>query len=502
MRSRQKLSSIRVATFLFPPLGLVLFWLSRHPGTQRKILGTIGVLLYTVVYAAAVIGLLILFTGLQIEWLGGFPPVLTYAKTLPNYDALEADRRRKPKAPPRASEPSAPSSYWTSFRGPNRDGHYVEQPINTRWPTNGLPLLWQQPIGGGYASFSVAEGLAFTIEQRRQNEVVAAYDMATGREMWTHSYTARFSEWMGGEGPRATPTLDAKHVYSLGAEGDLHCFEAANGKLVWRRNILMDAAADNLRYAMAASPLIVDDQVVVLPGGTNGHSVAAYNKLTGKPAWSALDDQQAYTSPMLVDLAGQRQILVVTASRALGLSTDGKKVFWEYPWRVEYENAIAQPLLLGTNRFMLSAGYGTGAAAVEIERTPSGFHARTLWRNKFLKNKFSSSVLHDGYIYGLDEDILTCLDASTGARKWKDGRYGYGQLLLASGHLVILSGLGELALVRATSEGHQELARFQAIHGKTWNHPAIAGGRLLVRNAVEAACFDITARAGIVTSLR
>jgi outer membrane protein assembly factor BamB len=153
---------------------------------------------------------------------------------------------------------------------------------------------------------------------------------------------------------------------------------------------------------------------------------------------------------------------------------------------------IAQPVLLSTNRFLLSAGYFTGCAAVEVTKTSSGFTARAVWQNKNLKNKFTSSVFYQGYVYGLDEDILTCIDAANGERKWKDGRYGYGQLLLASGHLIILSGEGELALVKATSERHEELARFQAINGKTWNHPAIADGKILIRNAQEMACFQIS----------
>ena len=128
---------------------------------------------------------------------------------------------------------------------------------------------------------------------------------------------------------------------------------------------------------------------------------------------------------------------------------------------------------------------------VEVSRTGPGFSARTVWKNKVMKNKFASSVFWQGHLYGLDEDILTCLDAESGERKWKQGRYGYGQLLLASGHLVVLSGEGELALVRAVPEKCEEIARFQAIHGKTWNVPAIAEGRLLVRNALEMACFEL-----------
>ena len=141
---------------------------------------------------------------------------------------------------------------------------------------------------------------------------------------------------------------------------------------------------------------------------------------------------------------------------------------------------------------MLSAGYGTGCVTVEVNQNETGFTTREVWRNKNLKNKFTSSVFLNGYIYGLDEDLLTCLDAHTGRREWKEGRYGYGQLLLAGEHLIILSGEGELALVKAAPVGPTELARFQAIRGKTWNHPVLAGGRLLVRNAVEMACFDVS----------
>jgi outer membrane protein assembly factor BamB len=204
-----------------------------------------------------------------------------------------------------------------------------------------------------------------------------------------------------------------------------------------------------------------------------------------------MDDKQAYTSPMLVTLAGQRQLLIVVARRIVGLKPEDGALLWEIPWQVQYDNAIAQPVLVGTNRFVMSAGYGGGAMLVEISRAGEGFLARQVWKNQNLKNKFNNSVFWNGFVYGLDEGILTCIDAATGRRQWKEGRYGYGQLLLASGHLVVLSGEGELVLVRASPEKHQELARFQAIQGKTWNHPAIANGRILVRNAVEMACFQI-----------
>ena len=373
-----------------------------------------------------------------------------------------------------------------------RDGVYDEMNILTVWPAQGLPQLWKQPVGGGYASFVAAGGRAFTIEQRRGQEVVAAYDLETGRELWTNSWDADFRESMGGDGPRATPTWHEGRLYALGALGELRCLNSRSGKLIWNRNILSDAQAGNLQWGMSAAPLVVDDNVVVLPGGRPGRSVVAYHKETGAPAWQALDDKQAYTSPALVTLAGQRQILMVSAQRVAGLAPEDGRLLWDFPWTTSYDVNSAQPLVVGENRVFISAGYGHGAALIEIVRSGSSFNAKLVWQNANMKNKFNSSVYYQGYIYGLDEAILSCIDAETGDRKWKGGRYGYGQLLLASGHLIVLTESGEVVLVKATPEGHVELSRFSAIEGRTWNHPALENGRLLVRNTTEMACFKIS----------
>jgi outer membrane protein assembly factor BamB len=386
-------------------------------------------------------------------------------------------------------------SYWTEFRGPLRDGVYREQPILTSWPASGLKPMWKQPIGGGYASFAIARGTAFTIEQRRAREVVTAYDVATGREIWAHGWDGEFKEWMGGDGPRATPTWVDGRVYALGALGELRCLEDRTGALVWRVNILDDNAASNLPWGMAASPLVVDDLVVVLPGGPAGRSVVAYDRRTGVRRWSALNDKQAYSSPMLVTIDGVRQLLVVTAARLVALTADSGELLWEYPWPTANDINASQPVILPPgNRVLLSSGYGHGAALLEVTHDAGRFGTRLLWENTRLKNRFSSSVEHEGYIYGLDENILTCVDAATGETKWKGGRYGHGQFVLASGHLILLSEEGELALVHAMPDGHHELARFPVLEGKTWNHPALDNGRLLVRNLAEMAAFDLRAR--------
>lgn len=456
-----------------------------------------------IVAAVLVVLYLTRFHGLRVERDGsGIWPMFYFYKPEP-LAAMEQNRAAAPveraspsaeSAPPAnaapAEERATARPYWTDFRGPRRDGHYDEMPILTKWPKQGPPRLWRKPIGGGYASFVSANGKAFTIEQRRHQEVVAAYDLAGGREVWSHAWDAFFQESMGGDGPRATPTWDEGRLYALGAEGELRCLDAGGGRRLWSKNILRENGAQNLTWGMAAAPLVVDDKLIVLPGGPGGKSVVAYNKLTGEPLWRALDDKQAYTSPMLVTLAGQKQILIVSARRALGLTVDGE-FLWDYPWTTEYDINAAQPVIVGPDRFILSAGYDHGAALVRVARTGDSFSATRVWENNRMKNKFTSSVLHGGHIYGLDEAILACVNAETGELKWKGGRYGYGQVVLASGHIIVTAENGDLALVRATPDRHEELVRFSAVEGKTWNHPAITGGVLLVRNGLEMTAFRI-----------
>jgi outer membrane protein assembly factor BamB len=296
---------------------------------------------------------------------------------------------------------------------------------------------------------------------------------------------------MGGDGPRATPTWADGRLFVLGAEGELRVLDGATGRVVWRTNILQDAAAQNLSWGMSASPLVYDDVVVVQPGGRQGHSLVAYDRQTGSRVWNALDDPQSYASPMLVTLDGVRQIVMFSASRLAGLDPATREVLWQHPWPGPNEINAAQPLVIGENRIFISSGYGTGGAVVEITKSASGWSVRELWRNTRMKNRFASSVLHDGFIYGLDESILACIDANTGELAWKGGRYGYGQLILAGEHLIVLTEDGELVLVRASPAKHEELARFPVLSGKTWNVPAMSGGLLLVRNLAEMAAFDL-----------
>jgi outer membrane protein assembly factor BamB len=523
-------AAIAVATVVFPPLGLALIWASGGLRLWKKLGATLAALVAGVLWAHLVLGWHVVLDGSS-------RPRIAFTSPARHYAALERQRAAQAgvdaaplaaaaEAPPAATseDPASPvdaagassprasadvtstpadrlaptmpagpemAPFWTDFRGPRRDGHYTERALALPWPAGGPRELWRQPVGAGYASFVVAGSRLFTIEQRRRQEVVAAYDVETGREVWTDAWDAEFREFMGGDGPRSTPTWHDGRLYALGATGEFRAFDAASGRVLWARNILDDNGATNLQWGMAASPLVVDDLVIVLPGGSGGRSVVAYHRVTGAPVWRTLDDQAAYASPTVVTLGGVRQLLVMSASRAMGLAIEDGTLLWEYPWTTMYNVNAAQPIVVDESRVFVSSGYGKGAALVEVTRAGGRFEARTVWENIGMKNRFSSSVLHEGVVYGLDEGILGAVDVMTGERHWKAGRYGHGQVLLASGHLLVLTEDGDLALVRATPARHEEVSRVSSLRGKTWNVPALADGRLFVRNTAEMAAYDL-----------
>jgi len=413
----------------------------------------------------------------------------------PDYDRLEADRAQRAKGPAAPVRADGPAPYWTDYRGPGRRGEYDETPILTEWPVEGLALQWRTPVGAGYGSVTVAEGLVFSLEQRREDEALAAYALETGHEVWVDAWPGRFDELMSGEGPRSTPVYAAGRVFALGATGELRCVAAATGELRWRMDLLVESASENLLYGLSASPLISGEHLVVVAGtpAEGGATVLALDRATGEERWRALTDRGSYASPLLARLGEREQLIIATGSNLVGLEPTTGEVLWSFPWAVQQELTCAQPIVLDAHRVLLSGGYGKGATLVEVTAGETGWSASEVWSAPSMKNRFNSSVLHEGHVYGLDEGILACIDAATGKRVWKGGRYGYGQLLLAQGYLIVLGEDGDLMLVAATPEGHRELHRFRALEGLTFNVPAAAHGRLLLRNKLELACYALSA---------
>jgi outer membrane protein assembly factor BamB len=379
---------------------------------------------------------------------------------------------------------------FPQFLGPERNGVVHGVRLARDWSVNRPQEQWRRPIGLGWSAFAVFGKHAVTQEQRRDQELVVCYNLLTGDPEWIHANPVRFSEQMGGDGPRATPTIAGGRVYTLGATGILDCLDGSTGKPIWSRDVLKEFHGKNLIWGKSASPLIVDNLVVVNGVESGGPSVAAYDKETGEPAWHAGEDRSSYSSATLATLAGKRQILMVNGGSVTAHDPKDGHILWDFSWPGEMAKC-SQPVPLEGDRVFLSTGYGIGCTMLHIEADGDQLSAKQVWSNQNLRTQFSNVLIRDGYAYGLDERILVCLDLRTGQRKWKDGRYDYGQVLLVDDLILVQAEKGEVALVEAKPEAFHELGRIKALSSKTWNNPVLAGRYLLVRNDQEAACYEL-----------
>jgi outer membrane protein assembly factor BamB len=386
-----------------------------------------------------------------------------------------------------ASPPAQTGADWPGFRGSKRDSIVRGVQIKTDWTASPPVEIWRRPIGPGWSSFAVRSGRLYTQEQRGEDEIVACYDVSTGKPVWRHRDAARFYESNAGPGPRATPTLSNGRVYTLGATGIMNVLDEGTGAVVWSRNAVSDTGAKIPGWGISGSPLVVNDVVIVAASG----DLVAYDLATGNPRWFGPKGGSSYSSPQLITIDGVPQILLLSAKGATSVAAADGKLLWEHAWP---GSPIVQPNLTDNGDILISVSDSSGTRRLGVAHGSGGWTVQERWTSEDLNPFFNDMVVHNGHAFGFDGSILACIDLADGKLKWKGGRYGHGQLVLLQDQnlLVVLSETGDLALVKATSDQFTELAHFPAIKGKTWNHPVLAGDVLLVRNGEEMAAFRLT----------
>jgi len=383
---------------------------------------------------------------------------------------------------------------WPGFRGAERDATVPGLALAEDWEKRPPRVLWRAPVGPGWSSFAVAGQSLFTQEQRGEFEAVVAYDAATGTELWAHEYRSRFFEAMGGVGPRATPTLADGMLFALGAEGLLHRLDPTNGEVVWQADLRQDADREPPMWGFSSSPLVADGFVIVHAGGEGNRGLLAYGISDGQVRWGAPAGGHSYSSPQLVQVAGRRSVaLVCDAGLSLVDPADGS-IIWRHAWPHNNYRVI-QPLVVDDSTLLMTTDF-QGTRRLDLRPEGTGLAADERWTSRAMKSGFNDYVAHEGSLYGFDPNILAAVDLETGERQWKGGRYGNGQLLLLpdADQLLVLTEKGELALLRANPEQLEELSRFSVLGSKTWNHPALVGDRLYVRNAEEMAALAMPLR--------
>ena len=392
---------------------------------------------------------------------------------------------------------SASDAEWPGFRGMNRDSVAVNSRGTIDWSTSSPIERWRVPVGPGWSSFAFAAGRLFTQEQRGKNELVTCYDAETGALIWAHGTDARFSEVVSGAGPRATPTLSGERLFSLGATGVFQCLNSANGELIWQRDLREEFAAPVPMWGFSSSPLVVEGRVVVVYAGADDENgLMGFDTTTGEVVWRVASAGRGinYSSPQSVELAGQRLVVFGDAEGLFALKPTTGDVVWRYRPTDWSGPAVCQPQLLDDNSLIVPLGDGIGLARLQIDcGTDGSWQIQEKWSTNRLKPSFNDFLLHRGNVYGFDQNIFVSLDAKTGRRNWKRGRYGFGQAILLPmvDQMIVTTEQGDLTVVAADPERHVEHGRIPALGGKTWNHPIVVDDRLYVRNGEFAVCYEL-----------
>ncbi|MEM8964548.1 MAG: PQQ-binding-like beta-propeller repeat protein [Acidobacteriota bacterium] len=385
--------------------------------------------------------------------------------------------------------PVAHAADWGQYRGPQRDGVSMETGIEA-WGDTGPKELWRRSIGPGFSTIAAVGERVYTLDSDDSKEYAVAFDRATGEELWRTEIGGLFKNDFG-DGPRSGPTWHDGRIYVLSSLGDLHALDAEQGKVLWSAGFTEQFSAELPRWAFSSSPLVVDDLLIVETGGTEGRAVTAFARADGTVRWSAIDDAIAYSSPILVELHGVRQVVVLTQQGLHGLGLDGEAL-WHASFAPKLGITPAPPIHVAPDRFFVSASYDIGAKMVQVSKNAAGFVATDVWEARTsMRNHFNPSVLLDGHLIGFDKGTLKCIDADTGRQAWAKRGLGKGSLIRTDEHVILLSERGKLVLAAAATDAYRELASHQALTGRSWTQPTLADGRLYLRNGSEIVAYDL-----------
>ena len=405
---------------------------------------------------------------------------------------------------------------WPQWRGPNRDGVWNETGIVERFDSPQIKIRWRAPVASGYSGPTVADGRVYVTDRvvkPQQIERVHCFDWETGAQIWSHSYPCAYRDVSYPAGPRASVTLDEGRAYSLGTMGHFFCFDAADGTVLWSKDLNADYQIRMPIWGIASSPLVEEDLVVVQIGGENGACLVAFDKKSGIERWKALEDRASYSAPIVIEQAGRRVLVCWTGDRVVGLNPETGDLYWEHPFTpsrmVLY---IASPVLEGDRVFVTAFYDGSLMLRLASDRLA----VERVWRRHgedekntdSLHSIISTPYLEGDYIYGVDSyGELRCLEADTGDRLWEDlsatpkARWSTIHFVKNGDKVWMFNERGELIISRLSPEGFHEISRAKLIEptldqlrqrgGVCWSHPAFAYKHVFARNDNELVCASL-----------
>lgn len=378
---------------------------------------------------------------------------------------------------------SARAEDWPNFRGPSHDGISAATGLKTDW-TEPIPFLWGVELGSAFSSFAIVDGRLYTCGDSNGKQTLICLNARDGKVVWRKPIEREYPDEHG-SGTRATPTVSDGRVYIVGARGRLVCVDAADGAEIWSRQLNHQP-----RWGYSGSVLIEGDAAIV-SGGQDDGALAAFDRQSGAPLWKAEKEIAGYATPYPFTFEGERYIVGFLGQSALIVRAADGKLAWKMRWQTDWDVNASAPIFLD-GRLLLSSGYGHGAILLQLRKTGAGLEAETVWQADSLRNRFQSGVLHQGHVYTSDETGLKCVEFATGREEWQQRRMKYGTVVLAEGHLFVLTEGGELIIAPATPEGFAPRTRAEILDGRCWSAPVICDGNIYARNLERIVCLDLT----------
>ena len=380
------------------------------------------------------------------------------------------------------------ASDWPMFRGPNHDGISTETDWKISWPESGPVKLWEAAVGTGFSTVSVANGRVFTLGNEDKQDTVYAFDAKTGKTIWTHVYKSDIGSKFYEGGPGSTPTVDGEHVFTISKWGDLFCLNAANGNVVWKRQLEKEEGLRLPDWGFNGSPLVHGDMLILNVGGGG----MAFEKDSGKTIWRSNDEEAGYSTPLPFSLDGKQYVALSSGKSFLAADANTGEKTWEISWPTRYGVNAADPIVVG-EQVWIGSGYGKGNGLFKMD----GSQATEVWTNTDLKAQQNPPILINGHLYGFDGDAgkkspLKCVEFKTGKITWEAEDIRYGAVAAAGDQLIVISDKGELIVAPASPEGFTPSARAQVLDGKCWTVPVISNGLIYLRNSRgRLICMDV-----------
>ena len=382
---------------------------------------------------------------------------------------------------------------WSQYRGPEGNGASNEEIPPLDWSKNPPKELWRISIGPGWGSFAYNNQKLLTQEQRSEKEHITCYSAVDGSVIWTHADETRFNEVVSGAGPRSTPSVANGRVYALGGTGLLTCLNEVDGTVVWQKNLVSEFGVPIPMWGFSGSPLILEDKLIIFAGGPEKNGLLALDCTTGNTLWSFPSTDMNYTTARPMTLCGQSVVVFCDGKGTHTIDPKDGSAVWTFKPELWKGPAMVDPQQIGPESLIVGLGDGVGTARLEVSKTDDQWTVTEVWSSTKLRPSFNDSVVFDNSVYGFNQAIFSCIDATTGERKWQGGRYGFGQamLLKKAGQILVAAENGDLVLLKATPEKLTELSRLPMLNDKTWNHPIVADKRLFLRNGKTAVCLQL-----------